>query len=128
MSNQVLANQVAQPLRIPDPSRTSKPGKRDLQSALVEPNEIPTEKSSVETTDEKQALEQLDSAVSNLNDFAQTLKRELQFTIDDKSGRTIITVTDPETEEIIRQIPPKEVLRIAESLEEHSGLLLSAQV
>lgn len=72
--------------------------------------------------------ENLDSAVSNLNDYAQQLKRELRFSIDDNSGRTVITVTDPETEEVIRQIPPEEVLRIAESLEDNSGVLLSAQV
>lgn len=71
---------------------------------------------------------EIDTAISQLNDYAQNLKRELHFSVDEASGRTVVKVTDPETEEIIRQIPPEEVLRIAESLEDNSGLLLRAQV
>jgi flagellar protein FlaG len=36
--------------------------------------------------------------------------------MDDTSGRTIIRVVNPETGEMIRQIPSEEVLRLAESI------------
>ncbi len=68
-------------------------------------------------------------AVSNLNDHAQTLRRDLHFSIDEESGQTVIKVINPETKEVIRQIPPEEVLAIAHSLSaEASGLILRTHV
>lgn len=50
---------------------------------------------------------------------------ELQFSVDQDSGRTIIKVTDPATNELIRQIPAEEVLRLNKELDRLQGLLLN---
>lgn len=55
----------------------------------------------------------------------QHLQRRLQFHVDAESGRTVITVIDRDTEEIIRQIPPEEMLALARRLEATTGLLLT---
>lgn len=60
--------------------------------------------------------EKLESAVAALEQNVRTVARSLQFSVDKESGRTIITVIDRDTDEVIRQIPPKEVLAIAERL------------
>jgi len=130
MSNQVLANQITPPLRqagnvaTASATRRLDPALATAQkiSAFSEPSQL---KAKQDRLGEGKAV---DEAISNLNDYAQNLKRQLHFSVDEASGRTVIKVTDPETDEIIRQIPPEEVLRIAESLDEQSGLLLSAQV
>ncbi len=130
MSNQVSANQVLQPLRYTESigrSDTSLPSSlspvtTQKVTEISERDQLSTGQQNSETDHE------IDSAISQLNDYAQNFKRELHFSVDEASGRTVIKVTDPETEEIIRQIPPEEVLRIAESLEDNSGLLLRAQV
>lgn len=71
---------------------------------------------------------ELDEAVSRIQDYVQNLQRELQFTVDQQSGRTIITVIDSETDKIIRQIPPEEILALSEYLQSASdGLLLKVQ-
>ncbi len=70
----------------------------------------------------------LDEAVSRIQDYVQNLQRELQFTIDEGSGRTIIKVIDSETDKIIRQIPPDELLAISEQIRSDSdGVLLKVQ-
>lgn len=56
--------------------------------------------------------------VERLTDRMQALRRELNFSVDEASGRTVITVKDSETDEVIRQIPAEEALRLAERLEE----------
>jgi flagellar protein FlaG len=66
-------------------------------------------------------------AVGNINDFLQHVRRELRFTIDDDTGRTVIQVVDQSTKEIIRQIPSQAVLKLAAGLEEFSGLLFKEQ-
>lgn len=61
--------------------------------------------------------QQLDSAVRRLSDYVQQVQRALQFSVDKESGRTVITVIDAATEEVIRQIPPEEVLAMARALD-----------
>jgi flagellar protein FlaG len=59
---------------------------------------------------------QLNQAVGNLREYAQNLKRNLQFSIDETSGQTVVRVVDPQTKEVIRQIPSEDALAMAERL------------
>lgn len=51
----------------------------------------------------------------------------LSFSLDEEAGRLVIKITDAETGEVIRQIPPEEAVAIARSLEKLEGLLLPQQ-
>ena len=68
--------------------------------------------------------EELDSAVTRLNDFVQSVRRDLQFEVDNESGKTIVRVLDRETKELIRQIPDEVALRLAENLQQDEPLTL----
>lgn len=63
------------------------------------------------------------AAVAKVQDFVQVVQRDLKFSVDEDSGRTIVTVLDSDSGEVIRQIPPERILQIAENLEEVNGLL-----
>ena len=65
-------------------------------------------------------------AITNLNRFLEDSQRDFLFRLDQASGRTVITIVNPSTGEIVRQIPPEEVLNAARTLRE-AGLLLSAR-
>jgi len=69
----------------------------------------------------------MESVVSRISDFVQNFQRDLHFTVDKDSGRTVIKVIDSETEELIRQIPAEETLRIARSLDSPESLILREQ-
>lgn len=62
-------------------------------------------------------LPKLQDAVSKLNDYVQNTQRKLSFSVSAETGRTIIKVYDAETDELIRQIPPEETIRLAESID-----------
>lgn len=68
--------------------------------------------------------EELDSAVTRLNDYVQSVRRDLQFEVDNDSGKTIVRVLDRETKELIRQIPDEVALRLAENLQQDEPLTL----
>ncbi len=68
--------------------------------------------------------EQLDEAVSQLNDFVQNVQRDLQFEVDNELGQTIVKVVDQKTQEVIRQIPDEVALRLAEKLQQDEPLTL----
>ncbi|MGB5396660.1 MAG: flagellar protein FlaG [Gammaproteobacteria bacterium] len=73
--------------------------------------QLPPEKPKVADT-----AENLDQAADLMNSRAQTVHRQLQFSIDENSGRTVITVLNSETQEVIRQIPEEEALYLASKL------------
>jgi flagellar protein FlaG len=55
-------------------------------------------------------------AVSEINDFVQSVQRDLSFNMDEASGHTVIKVIDRDSGDLIRQIPSEEVLAIADHL------------
>ncbi len=88
----------------------------------------PEQQQEVSAADQEAVKERLESSVSQLKDLVQSVQRDLQFSIDDFSGKTVITVLDSKTEEIIRQIPSEEVLALAKSIDSMKGVLFSAEV
>lgn len=58
-----------------------------------------------------------------MRDYMQTIDRDLHFTVDEDSGVTVVKVVDPSTDEVVRQIPTEEVMRVVRSLENGGGFL-----
>ncbi|MDH5181189.1 MAG: flagellar protein FlaG [Gammaproteobacteria bacterium] len=76
--------------------------------------------------------ETLQRVTSELKDFAQNMHRDLNFHVDDITGRVVIRVVDGTTDEVIRQIPQEEVLalarRLSDMLEDSpKGMLLEGE-
>ena len=77
------------------------------------------------TIQTKQANEEaLHQAVDELQRKVQISASNLHFSIDHETGRTVVKVTDVNTQEVIRQIPPDEILRLDKALDRMWGLLL----
>lgn len=69
-------------------------------------------------------LREIEAVTSSLKQRFQLIHQvELQFSVNEASGRTVVTVTDAQTGEVIREIPPSEQLNLAARLEEMIGLL-----
>jgi flagellar protein FlaG len=86
-------------------------------SAKVEAREVPAAVSAAEKN-QAENQEDLDQAVDKLNDFVQNLQRDLQFSIDQKSGEMVVKVIDTASRQVIRQIPSEDALKLARSLME----------
>lgn len=72
--------------------------------------------------------EKLDVAVETINRAPNVSAHNLKFRVDNQTERVVVKVVDKETGETVREIPPEEVLAIAESIERYQkGLLLSQQ-
>jgi flagellar protein FlaG len=65
--------------------------------------------------------------VSQISDFVQNFQRDLVFSIDKDSERLVVKVVDSETQEVIRQIPSEEMLRIAKNLDAADSFMLREQ-
>ncbi len=88
--------------------------------------ELPPIAQTVETKVEDKEVKE---AVSKLNEFVQKTQRNLDFQIDEESGKTVIKVYDSITAKLVRQIPDEAALELAKRLNsEEPSLLFSAQV
>ena len=66
----------------------------------------------------------LSAAVDELNDEMSSRDVSLRFRVDQDSEDVIVSVVDQESDEVIREIPPEEVVRMRERIKEMAGLLL----
>ncbi len=108
-------------------------GKVSSQTESVSGKVLPQAETSVTQNVEPQAhLEvqqaKIDEAVSRLNDYVQSTQRDLYFNYDESVDKTIVTVVDRNTDEVIRQIPNEVALQLAQQLTEDEPVrLFSAQ-
>jgi len=58
-----------------------------------------------------------------LNEIMSETQRSLRFQVDEASGRTVITVLDEITKEVVRQIPSPELLTVMRHLARIGALL-----
>lgn len=68
--------------------------------------------------------EELNQAVSRLNDFVQSVQRDLEFDVNDDTGQTVVRVIDQQTDEVVRQIPDELALKLADNLQQDEPLSL----
>jgi len=79
-------------------------------------------------SDPEKKTEELQAAVKQMEKFFQSVHRNLEFSIDDKSGKVVVKVIATETGEVVRQLPSAEALKLADSLKNANSLLFEAKV
>lgn len=72
--------------------------------------------------------EELQKMAADLQRKVSGVDSQLQFSVDQETGSSVIKVMDKQTKEVIRQIPSEEMLRISRGLDRYKeGLLISSQ-
>ncbi len=71
--------------------------------------------------------QQISNAVNEINNFFQTAQRSLGFSVDESSGHMVMQIKDTKTNEVIRQIPGEDVLKLVKRLDDLTGVLFKAQ-
>lgn len=73
-------------------------------------------------------IEALKEALKDLNNKMGQMNRSLQFSVDSSTREVVVKVVDTSSGEIIRQIPPDDVLKMRENFEKMAGLLIEKTV
>lgn len=81
------------------------------------------------------SIEQVDEALQIINKAAVFEQRSLSFMVDEASGKSIIKVMDKTNDQLIRQIPSEELLKVAQDIKklqeemgQSLGFLIDRQV
>ena len=69
-------------------------------------------------------LQKLQKATEQIEAAAAAVDVKLQFRIDSETNIVQMVITNPETDEVVLEIPPEDVLKAATSLRDIIGLLI----
>ncbi len=96
----------------------------NLRKSMEDAPNVTVETGKPKIDDEKNLEDILKDFKKKLEKLKLIFRGEAEFSIDRDTNMVIVKIKDKETGEIIRQIPPEVVLKIAKSIEEFLGLLL----
>jgi len=77
------------------------------------------DKPAVNPSELKRSIEQINKFLKN--------NSEVQFSIDEASGFSVVKVIDTETKKVLRQFPSEQALEIGKSLQDFKGLLINSK-
>ncbi len=87
---------------------------------------VSTSKVNVNTSSKKSSKathEDLDNTIKKLNEQMNSLNFNIKFGFNDKIDSMYVDVTEKSTGRLIRQIPSKETMKIAEKMKEIIGMI-----
>lgn len=106
-------------------SVTKRDGGPGVASAM--PASAPSDPLQPSASSGEPSKDDVDTAVAGIKAFAQRIERNLDFSVDDSTGRVVVKVLDGDSGDVIRQIPSEELLRLSERLEDMRSLLFQAK-
>ena len=106
-----------------DNTSTIKSQYHKLDSMVVSPDAAPQDSK----PERKAETPEIKISQDMLNEVQQKMQMMrnvgLQFSVHEATGRTMVKVVDNETENLIREIPPEELLDVADKIGEMLGIL-----
>ena len=64
-------------------------------------------------------------AAAKLQEFVNSMGRNLNFSVDETTGYNVVRVVNPDTGELIRQLPSEELLKISRDFQRLNNVLVS---
>ena len=110
------AGTVPQPV-VQQPVRTDAEVVAQVANTVIKP-------SSVDATSQP-TREVVAKAAADIQQFVQSMGRNLSFSVDEVSGYHVVRVVNPNTGELVRQLPSEELLKIARDFERLNSVLVS---
>jgi len=125
MATQSAMTQVAS--RPPMPVMTETGSKRPAAAEVAGEMIANARSSNVPSVHEsaKVSRDAVQAAATKIQTFVSSMSRDLSIHVDSSSGKAVIQVVDPQSNETVRQIPGEEALRLARTIDYLSSLLVS---
>ncbi len=102
---------------------------RDEEPSTAAGQKLSTRTSASDKSSSQQAADRavVDQAAAKVNEMLALGEPQLQIKVDDETERVVVKVVEQKSGEVIRQIPPEELLKLDKYLSSPKGLLLSEE-
>ena len=105
------------PQVVAQPKRSDAEVVSQVVSTVIKP-------SSVEASSQP-TREVVAKAAADIQQFVQSMGRNLSFSVDETTGYNVVRVVNPNTGELVRQLPSEELLKISRDFQRLSNVLVS---
>ena len=105
------------PQVIAQPARSDAEVVSQVASTVIKP-------SSVDASSQP-TREVVAKAAADLQQFVQSMGRNLSFSVDESTGYHVVRVVNPNTGELVRQLPSEELLKISRDFQRLNNVLVS---
>jgi len=125
ISSQVQVNDVSTATK-----QLSKDAVVEVASVNVAENSLKQIMQEEQQTHKQDALpkEKVQKAVDALNEFMTTQNRSSKFVMHDGLDRYYVEVVDAETDEVIREVPPRKLLDAFYSMQKFLGMIVDEKI
>ncbi len=96
----------------------------DAQRTLIRRQQQENRASQAEVQSEAGQMRELEEALMKLNDTAEAMQLSLRFLMHEGSERWMVQVIDIQQDEIVREMPPENVLNVVAQIQNLIGVLL----
>ena len=120
MTSPVLLEQGAAKVAGPNPQISN-----TLDSEMVKKVANTEIKDSNISSNSQPTREAVARAAEQIQSFVKEMGRNLSFSVDQVTGYNVVRVVNPDTNEVIRQLPSEELLKIARSMENWNSVLVN---
>jgi len=77
---------------------------------------------------QKELEEDVKESVSDINEIVKKVKEDLAFKIHDETDKLMVQIVDLKTQEVIKEMPPEEMLDLQARIHRMVGLLIDEKV
>ena len=70
----------------------------------------------------------IENIAQAMDNYVKSIQRDLEIKVDGATGKVIVKVLSKESGEVLREIPPEEMLNLAAKMEEMTGALFNKNV
>jgi flagellar protein FlaG len=105
------------PQVIPQPTRSDAEVVSQVASTVIKPSNV--------DASSQPTREVVAKAAADIQQFVQSMGRNLSFSVDETTGYNVVRVVNPNTGELVRQLPSEELLKIARDFQRLNNVLVS---
>jgi len=122
LPSQLVSNSSSSSSRTPQ--QVSQPGPQTDAEVIAKVVNTEIKPSNVSQASQP-TQEVIAKTAQQLQSFVQSMGRDLSFSVDATTGYNVVRVVNPETGEVVRQLPSEELLKIAQAMQNtnSSGLV-----
>jgi uncharacterized FlaG/YvyC family protein len=69
----------------------------------------------------------IETALRTLNSAASRIDNRISFDYNEKTKRMVLRIVDPDTSEVVKQIPTREMIKVLENIHEMVGIIIDTR-
>jgi len=112
----------------PDIKKKSEPSVKPVEESQLEGLKASGQGEKERLQEEMLSQEELQELANETKEVLEGLNKGIKFSISHETGDIVVQVINRKTEEVIRQIPPEELLELRTKLKEICGILFDKKV